>query len=156
MTRDELQLMAEGIVLLRDEIMRRRPEDVGRVDLTAPQARALRTIVRTEPIRMGELADQLGVTDATASRTATALESHGLVARTQDPSDARAVRVVATASGRSEQQRRRQTFLRALERLLADLPEGERTQLSASLETLGSLLAPAQVPRRRNRMKSVS
>jgi DNA-binding MarR family transcriptional regulator len=70
MTRAELQRMAEGIVLLRDEIMRRRPEDVGRVELTTPQARALRTIARTEPIRMGDLADQLGVSVATASRTA--------------------------------------------------------------------------------------
>jgi DNA-binding MarR family transcriptional regulator len=148
---DELERMADGIVRLRAEILRRRdrePESPTGIELTSPQALALRTIATEGPLRMGALADELGVTVATASRTVDALEAGRLVSREPDPDDARAVRVVATADGKREHTRRRRRFVEALARLMEELSAEERSQLAASLETLSSLLAPRQ-PRNR-------
>jgi DNA-binding MarR family transcriptional regulator len=142
MTRDETERMAEGIVRLRDEILRRREPDAqgGAVELTPAQGAALRAVVRLGPLRVGALAEALGVSVATASRTVGGLAALGLVQRSGDPADSRAVRVAATAKGAREQRLRRERFVRALERLLEDLSEVERRRLADSLETLSALL----------------
>jgi DNA-binding MarR family transcriptional regulator len=141
MSRADVERMAEGIVRLRAEIIRRRGpegETIG-AELTTPQALALRTIVLDGPLRMGALADALGVSVATASRTVDALATRGLVQRERDPADARAVRVAPTARGRREHAARRARFVDALERLMDELSEHERRQLAESLETLNRL-----------------
>jgi DNA-binding MarR family transcriptional regulator len=143
MKREETERMAEGIVRLRDEILRRREPDAegGAVELTPAQGAALRTVVRLGPLRVGALAEALGVTVATASRTVDGLAGLGLVQRTGDPSDSRAVRVAATPKGSEEHRLRRDRFVRALERLLEELSEVERRRLADSLATLSALLA---------------
>jgi DNA-binding MarR family transcriptional regulator len=142
MTAGETERMAEGIVRLRDEILRRREPDAegGAVELTLAQGAALRAVVRLGPLRIGALAEALGVSVATASRTVDNLASLGLVRRAGDPADARAVRVTATPKGSEEQRLRRARFVRALERLLEELSEEERRRLADSLETLSTLL----------------
>lgn len=134
--------MADGIVRLRMEILRRRQESglPSSAELTSPQALALRAIVLEGPLRMGALAEELGVSTATASRTVDALERRGLVRRESDPQDARAVRVAATADGRKEHRRRRERFIAALERFMDELPPRERDELAAALETVNRLL----------------
>jgi len=146
MRRDELERMAEGIVRLRLEILRRRAEDGGLPadGLTTPQAIALRTVVLDGPLRVGGLAAALGVSDATASRTVDALEGLGLVKRERDPSDARAVQVAPTAQGRREHANRRERFVRALDRFMDELSEHERRQLADALGTVNRLLAPGE------------
>lgn len=148
MKHDELERMAEGIVRLRLEILRRRAEEGGLPadELTTPQAIALRSVVRDGPLRVGCLAGALGVSDATASRTVDALEALGLVRRERDPADARAVRVAPTAQGRREHAGRRERFVRALDRFMAELSEHERRQLADALETVNRLLAPGESP----------
>jgi DNA-binding MarR family transcriptional regulator len=142
MTSEDLERMAEGIIRLRAEIIRRRsPEESPGVELTSPQALALRAIVREGPLRIGSLAAALGVSVPTASRTADALAARGLARRAPDPEDARAVRVCATPRGRREHEQRRARFVEALERLMEELPDDERRQLAESLETLSRLLA---------------
>lgn len=142
MTYEDADRLAEGIIRLRAEIIRRR-SSVGEVpgaELTTPQALCLSTVVLEGPLRMGELAERLGVSVATASRTVDALSGRGLVKRDSDPADARAVRVGATTRGRREQRSRRERFVHALERLMDELSELERHQLAESLETLNRLL----------------
>jgi DNA-binding MarR family transcriptional regulator len=143
MSRADVERMAEGIVRLRAEIIRRRGpegETIG-AELTTPQALAL---------RMGALAEALGVSVATASRTVDTLEARGLVRRETDPVDARAVRVAPTARGRREHAARRARFVDALERLMDELSEHERRQLAESLETLNRLFgrSPTQLSAR--------
>ena len=66
MRRDELERMAEGIVRLRLEILRRRIEEGGLPadELTTPQAIALRTVVRDGPLRVGNLAGAVPFTQS--------------------------------------------------------------------------------------------
>src|SRR3546814_14526732 len=63
MTREDADRLAEGIIGLRAEILRRRPRagELPGAELTSPQALALRTIVGEGPLRMGALAERLGV-----------------------------------------------------------------------------------------------
>lgn len=140
----ESERLAEGIIRLWGELQRRKTttgEELSTAELTTPQAIGLRVVVREGPCRMGALAEALGVTVATASRTVDALAARKLVRRERDPSDARAVRVVATATGKREHLVRRKRFVAALGRLADDLSEHERRQLVESLETLGRLFA---------------
>jgi DNA-binding MarR family transcriptional regulator len=148
----ESERLAEGIIRLWGELQRRKTitgEELSTAELTTPQAIALRVVVREGPCRMGALAEALGVTVATASRTVDALAARKLVRRERDPADARAVRVVATAIGKREHLIRRRRFVTALSRLADDLSEHERRQLVESLETLGRLFARPDASARR-------
>ena len=150
MTREaESERLAEGIIRLWGELQRRKTtsgEELSTAELTTTQAIALRVAVREGPCRMGALAEALGVTVPTASRTVDALAAQKLVRRESDPADARAVRVVATAAGKREHLVRRKRFVDALGRLADDLSEHERRQLVESLETLGRLFARSEEP----------
>ena len=151
MRHEDVERMAEGIVRLRAEILRRRSHEgeLPGAELTTPQALALRTIVREGPLRMGALAEALGVSVATASRTVDTLAARSLVRRQSDPADARAVRVCPTARGKREHTARRDRFVRALDSLMEELSEHERRQLVESLETLGRLFGSRASARRR-------
>jgi len=147
MSHEDLDRMAEGFLRLRSEIIRRRNRE-GELpggELTTPQALSLRMVVRQGPLRMGVLAEALGVSVATASRTVDALAARGLVRRESDPTDARAVRVAITPRGRREWKARRERFVNALASLMDELSEHERRQLGDALETLTRLFAaPAE------------
>jgi len=67
------------------------------------QAQSLAFLARSQPLgaRLTELADQLAVTQSTASESVSALERKGLVERTRDPADGRAIRITLTETGRS-------------------------------------------------------
>ena len=73
--------------------------------ITPGQARALRTLAHApgcegrETMRLSELAERLHIAPRSATTVVDALEEAGLVERTPDPDDRRAVRVVLTADG---------------------------------------------------------
>jgi DNA-binding MarR family transcriptional regulator len=75
--------------------------------LTMTQKLALMELVRMEPLRLGELADHIGVSDPTASRAVEALVVAGLVERIPDPADRRAVLLAVTERGRDDVAQRR-------------------------------------------------
>lgn len=108
--------------------------DLGPSGITPGQWRALRTLAWSErPMRMGQLAERLGIARRSATTVVDELEQRGLAVRADDPQDRRSVVVSLTDAGRS---------------LLADLSERRRhataRQLSVlsgeELATLGDLL----------------
>jgi DNA-binding MarR family transcriptional regulator len=66
------------------------------------------------PLRLTELAENLGVDVSTVSRQVAALERSGLVARTRDASDGRATQLATTTEGRRVVRRLRQARREAL------------------------------------------
>ena len=92
------------------------------------------------PVRLGSLADALGTTDATASRTVDVLEASGLAERRNDPGDARGVIVAATTEGTAEVRRRRRTLVSLAGRALGDLTPAEAQRVTAALIELQVLL----------------
>jgi DNA-binding MarR family transcriptional regulator len=108
------------------------------VPATTPQKVALTAVADWGPLRLGALADRMGTTDATASRTVDALVATGLVERLEDAEDRRAVRIDVTSEGRRLIDRRRAELAKALERGLRDLPADDRDRLVSLLERLNA------------------
>lgn len=73
-------------------------DPVGNVGSTGVSS--LAEVVRSGPLRLGELAAREKVAPATLSRVVAGLVEHGYVERTTDPEDARAGLLTATDAGR--------------------------------------------------------
>jgi DNA-binding MarR family transcriptional regulator len=101
--------------------------------LTSTQRAALIAVVDTGPLRLGAVADALGTTDATATRTVQALERLGLAERAPEEGDRRGVRVAATAEGRRAIARGRRLLAGAVGNVV---PEPEQARLAALLRDL--------------------
>jgi DNA-binding MarR family transcriptional regulator len=116
--------------------------------LSPTQRLALAIAGDESPLRLGALADRMGTTDATASRTVDSLEAAGLLRRERDPSDRRGVLVVATREAVKLLAERRRRLVAALARGLAAMPEDDRARLVFLLEELNEVLeAPAPAAR---------
>lgn len=72
--------------------------DVDCCGLTVAQAATLEAL-RPQPLRLGALAQCLGIAPSTLTRNLTRLEADRLVAREADPDDSRAARVRLTPAG---------------------------------------------------------
>jgi DNA-binding MarR family transcriptional regulator len=141
MRREDLERMADGISSLRAEILVRRRDANGLLPADqGTEMLALRAIGGNGPLRMTDLARELGLSVATASRTVDALEAEGLVERRRDPVDGRAVQVVMTEAGRREDEVHYERTIRALGELMDELSEDERRELAAALQTVNRLL----------------
>jgi DNA-binding MarR family transcriptional regulator len=100
---DALDETAEQIAALLDGIVRRQRrasrERLGE-PVTHGQFRVLRTLDNADrPLRLSELAGQLGIVPRSATSVVDDLEAAGLVARHPDPNDRRATLVTLTPAG---------------------------------------------------------
>ncbi|MFI5775521.1 MarR family winged helix-turn-helix transcriptional regulator [Nocardia sp. NPDC051570] len=103
--------------------------------LTPAQARALRIIGReSEPPHMSALAERLGIVPRSATTVVDALTAAGLVTRTTDPANRRALLVIPTEAGRAVLTQMAQARRAAAEELFSALSPDQR-------ETLRGLLA---------------
>lgn len=94
--------------------------DLGPTGVTPAQWRALRIVTRCDqPPRMSHIAERLRIARRSATDVIDELEDRGLVLRSPDPADRRAVVVAATEAGRSLlaslSRQRRQVAARQLE-----------------------------------------
>ena len=69
-------------------------------DLSPHQTRALRVICEREGVRLSDLAESLHIAPRSATEVADGLQERGLVERTPDPGDRRAVLLRPTGEGR--------------------------------------------------------
>jgi DNA-binding MarR family transcriptional regulator len=101
---------------------------------------ALAEVVRSGPLRLGDLAARERVAPATLSRVVAGLVEHGFVERTPDPVDARAATLTATPAGvevLAESRRRRTAELVAR---LDRLTEAERDAVLGAAPALRRLV----------------
>lgn len=97
--------LADAMTRAMKRIRRQTMQRLEPYGITPSQARALRVLAHApgceslEPMRLSELADRLRIAPRSATTVVDALEEAGLVARTPDPADRRAVRVVLTDAG---------------------------------------------------------
>lgn len=105
-------------------------------ELSPHQARALRAIVTSEPLRLTELADRLRVANRSVTDVVDALVERGLAERGAVPGDRRATAVRATDAGR-ELLERTEDARRADDAVFfGRLSEAERRRLSSLLRKL--------------------
>lgn len=129
--------LADLFQRLMRRLRRAQAERLAPLGLTPAQERALRTITRSEePLRMTELADQLGIVPRSVTTVVDALEQAGLVRREIDPHNRRAIRLHLTDRGLAVRDDMREARRRAAEDLFAPLTAGDREALG---ELLGQL-----------------
>ena len=108
-------------------------------DLTLAQLSILLTLLDQGPIRMTELAAHERVSTPTTTVAIRRLEKLGLVKRSRDPSDLRAVLVDVTPRGLVQHREATATRRAALAALLSKLRDDERQTLAAALAPLARL-----------------
>jgi DNA-binding MarR family transcriptional regulator len=108
-------------------------------DLTLAQLSILLTLLDQGPIRMTELAAHERVRTPTTTVAIRRLEKLGLVKRSRDPSDLRAVLVDVTPRGLVQHREATATRRAALAALLSKLRDDERETLAAALAPLARL-----------------
>jgi DNA-binding MarR family transcriptional regulator len=109
-------------------------------ELTYQQYNVLRMIDLEGPSAQAEVARRLLVSAPVVTRLASALVESGLVVRTTDPMDRRAVILAVTAAGRRRARAMRRDLLAAARELLEPLPEERRAAISTALQELQVLL----------------
>lgn len=100
---------------------------------------ALGTVVDVGPVRLGDLANRLGVLPASVSRTVAILEAAVLVDRTVDPEDRRSSFVAATPEGARLVIERRAERGEHLARHLGPLTEEQQDILSSVIDAIHHL-----------------
>ena len=98
--------------------------------LTSTQRLVLVLLADNGPVRVGALARLAETTEATATRTVTALTRRGLAERGRDPADGRAVLAGLTAAGRALVEDRRQTLRTSLASGMSELGERDGRHLA--------------------------
>lgn len=133
------QVLSKLFSVLRrtDSSNRNAPE--GGADLTLAQLSILLTLLDLGPIRMTELAAHERVRTPTTTVAIRRLEKLGLVKRSRDPSDLRAVLVDVTPRGLVQHREALATRRAALAVLLGRLSEDERETLAKALAPLARL-----------------
>jgi DNA-binding MarR family transcriptional regulator len=120
-------------------LRRARTADAG-MDLDGPRASALSVLVFGGPLPLSRLAQIEQVSPPAMTKTVTALEAAGLARRERSRDDGRVVLVSATPAGRALLERGRAARVRAVERLIADLPERDRRTLRRAAELIARVL----------------
>ena len=113
--------------------------NTGAGDLTLAQLSILLTLLESGPIRMTELAAHERVRTPTTTVAIRRLEKLGLVKRSRDPSDLRAVLVEVTPRGLVQHREALDARRAFLASMLANLTAEDRSTLSAALGSLDRL-----------------
>lgn len=100
-------------------------------------------VVRHGPLRVSDLSAWQGVDKSTLTIQLRRLAGRGLVQRTTDPADGRAVLVIPSAEGRQLHERVMRHSATVVAGLLADWPPGERADLARLLTRFADSAAPA-------------
>jgi DNA-binding MarR family transcriptional regulator len=105
-------------------------------DLSPHHARALRVVCTRDGVRLSELAETLHIAPRSATEVADALQSRGLVERTPDPTDRRAVVLTPTPAGRRVHGEVAAARAADTHELFARLPSADRAELARMLRSL--------------------
>ncbi|MDD4867322.1 MAG: MarR family transcriptional regulator [Mycobacterium sp.] len=144
-TAGEVTELAEGLHRALSKlfaILRRGdPNGAAAGELTLAQLSILVTLLDQGPIRMTDLAAHERVRTPTTTVAIRRLEKLGLVKRTRDPSDLRAVLVDITPRGRAVHGESLANRRAALAAMLSQLPESDLKTLTQALAPLERLAA---------------
>ena len=108
----------------------------GVVRLSGPRLRLLLAVEEVGRLRMGDLAEDLGITARTVTTLVDALEKEGLLDRLPDPTDRRATLLALTERAQTQFEQVRTLQMQLGEELVAPLDTQQRRQL---LDLLGRL-----------------
>lgn len=113
-------------------------------NLTPTQASVLGIVARRGPLPSAEVVKVDNLNPTMVSRVVSALVERGLMERTADPADARAVLLSVTAAGRSVSQRVKNQRARVIRSRSDALTPEQHTALLLALPALEALAVPGQ------------
>ncbi|MGW6914096.1 MarR family winged helix-turn-helix transcriptional regulator [Kitasatospora sp. NPDC054939] len=147
--------LADAMTRAMKRIRRRTSERLEPYGITPGQGRALRMLAHApgcespdHPMRLGDLAERLHIAPRSATTVVDALEEAGLVERTPDPADRRAVRLVLTAAGRSAVDRIGQVRYEVAQEYFGPVSPTEQEALLRALRAAEAAYATGAPPRR--------
>lgn len=147
--------LADAMTRAIKRIRRRTSERLEPYGITPGQGRALRTLAHVpgcegpdRAMRLSDLADRLHIAPRSATTVVDALEEAGLVERTPDPADRRAVRIVLTEAGRSAVERIGQVRHEVALEYFGPVSPDEQEALLRALRSAEAGYAAATPPRR--------
>ena len=105
-------------------------------DLSPHQARALKVVCERDGVRLSDLAEALRIAPRSATEVADGLQERGLVERTPDPGDRRAVILRPTGEGRRIRGEIDAARAADSSELFARLSPGDRDALARLLRAL--------------------
>jgi len=108
----------------------------GAVKLSGPRLRLLLAVEEEGRLRMGDVAEDLGITSRTVTTLVDALEKEGLLARLPDPTDRRATLLELTDTARTQFEQVRRLQMELGEELVAPLDQQQRRLLLDLLSRL--------------------
>ncbi|RZS87310.1 MarR family transcriptional regulator [Motilibacter rhizosphaerae] len=117
-------------------------------DVTLPQLRALTLVRGKGPLRLSDLAAELEIDTSTATRLVDRLVRKGLLNRSVEAADRRALRLTLTPAGRGLLRRMTEYRKRELRKILAQLSDEELVDLRAGMQALSRVTgeAPEEEP----------
>jgi DNA-binding MarR family transcriptional regulator len=121
---------------LRRVLNSRLSRQPGMVGLSGPRLRLLLAVEEAGRLRMGDLAEDLGVTARTVTTLVDALEKEGLLVRLSDPTDRRATLLALTDRARTQFAQVRAIQMDLGEEFVAPLDQGQRKVLLDLLSLL--------------------
>ena len=105
-------------------------------DVTPSQSRALGTLVRHGPVRLGTLSEHLRIAPRSATEVVDSLVAAGLAERRPDPADRRATLVAPTPRGAEVSAAIRTARAAEADDFFARLDDADRATLAAILQKL--------------------
>jgi DNA-binding MarR family transcriptional regulator len=133
---DDAEALGELLVRVTRGQRRRWREALAPWDLSPHHVRALRVVTDRSGTRLSELAEALHIAPRSATEVADALQARGLVERTPDPTDRRAVVLAPTEEGRRVQAEIAAARAADNRDLFARLDADDRATLARILRTL--------------------
>ena len=110
------------------------------VGLTTPQLLVLRSVGPRQDVSLGEIANDLSLSQATVTTLVDRLEANDLVARKRSAQDKRRVHVKLTARGRELLERAPDLLQDQFVARLDALPDWERSMITAALQRTAALM----------------
>ncbi|SDT56508.1 DNA-binding transcriptional regulator, MarR family [Streptomyces sp. TLI_053] len=151
--------LADAMTRAIKRIRRLTSERLEPYGITPGQGRALRTLAHApgcelpdRAMRLSDLADRLHIAPRSATTVVDALEEAGLVERTPDPADRRAVRILLTPAGRSAVERIGQVRYEVSQEYFGAVSPADQDALLRALRSAeaayAATVAPTAAPRR--------
>jgi DNA-binding MarR family transcriptional regulator len=128
--------LAEALVRAWRRLKNSERRELEPFGLAHAQARALRMLVDSGTMRIGDLADLLEIVPRSATTKVDGLEETGLVTRSMDPTDRRSILVTPTQEGHELIARVRAERSAAAEALFDPLSAGEKAELLRLLRAI--------------------
>ena len=136
MPEDDAEALGELLMRAARGQRRRWRETLAPWDLSPHHARALRVVTDRAGTRLSELAEALHIAPRSATEVADALQARGLVERSPDPDDRRAVGLTPPGEGRRVQREIAAARAADTRDLFGRLDAADRAALARILRTL--------------------